>query len=106
MQKANISDIRALGLAGMIDRNSFKQIRIHLMLRMRLTQPGIGIDRLQSHMTHQPPHSFLVDRMPDTPQPGCHLRNTVEWSPRKLLINQPHQHQIAGIIPLGTVVIR
>ena len=100
------TDIRTPDLVRMIDRNSFQKIGIDLVLRMRLAQSRLGMNRLKSHLPHQPSDSFGIDRMPHRPQPRRHLGNTIIGSPGKLLIDQPYQLQIIRIIPLRAVIIR
>jgi len=71
------------------------------MVRARLACSRTRINRLKSH---QPPDPFMIDYISHGPQPGRHLRHSVKWHLCKLLINQSHQHQIVGIVPLGGVI--
>ena len=47
------------------------------MRGMRLTQPGLGIERLSAHRVQQPRDPFVIHRVPLTPQPSGHPTHAI-----------------------------
>ena len=60
-------------------------------------QPRLGVDRLQTHQTHQPLHALAVDVLLLLfAQPGRHPPAAVERMLRVLPVDQTHQPQVVG----------
>ena len=53
------------------------------------------MNRLQAHQTHQTLDSFTVDLFPLTGQPGRHSAATIDRCLEILLVDPPHQSQVA-----------
>ena len=55
---------------------------------------GFGIYGLQSHLLHQPPHSFVVDWKAQTLEKYRHSGPAIERGFRILLIDQLHHKEV------------
>ena len=75
------------------------------MRGMRLTQPGLGIDRLSAHSVQQPRHPFVIHRVPLTPQPSGHPTHAIVRRIGVLLLQHMHQREILCTLPMRIVVV-
>jgi site-specific DNA recombinase len=76
------------------DRHTPQQVRVDPMPAARRTQLRLGVERLQAHDPHQPPHPLAVDRLPLPGQPGRQPPAAEERVGRVLPVDQRHQPQV------------
>ncbi len=95
--KRNVGYIGSPNLILSIYADVPQQVRINLVLRMRLAQMGLRIDGLQAHFPHQPLNMLSVDRMFVPSQMSSHLPGTVKRRKGVLLVNQTLQQKVIFI---------
>lgn len=66
------------------------------MVWVSLTQLGLGIERFQSQLPHQPLHSFAVDVKALLGQPHRHPATAIEGRFEILLVEQTTDFQLLG----------
>ena len=64
VQQPNIGDVGAPHLVGADDIDAPEQVRINLVLRMRLAGVGAGRHACQAQCLHQAPHPLAIDGIP------------------------------------------
>ena len=87
----DVGDVGTPHLVGALYDHVFEQIGISLERLSRPTQPGLGIDRLQSHYAHQALHTLSIDEIPLVLKPDCHTTGAIKRRLGVLLVDQTHQ---------------
>ena len=67
-------------------------------------QAGFGIDRLQSHQSHQPRHTLVIDTQAQTMQCSRYFANAIERRLRICLVDQSHYLSVITTCPELMVV--
>ena len=86
------------------DLHAPEQVRVDPVALPGQAQPGLGVDRLQAHDSHQPPDPLAVHLLPSFVQPDRHPPAAAEGAGGVLLVDPPHQPQVLGRLPAGLVV--
>src|SRR4029079_12327755 len=102
----DVGYVRAPDLVLPLDRQVAQQIRIDLVLRMRLTGLGPLIDRRQAHPGHQPTDAMAPDATAVAPQMPRHLPRAVPGRLQELLVDETHQKQVLSAVWRGFAVER
>ena len=89
--QTNIRQINGPDLIRMIDNDISQQIRILLMLWMGFAQILLRINRLQTHLAHQPADPLVIYLMTLYLQTLRYPGNTVKGRLGKLFINKIHK---------------
>ena len=92
--QSDVGDVAAPHLVGAFYDHVFEQIGISLGHLAQPTQPGLGIDRLQSHYTHQARYTLSIDAIPLVLKSDRHTTDAVKRCPGVLLVDQTHQGQV------------
>jgi site-specific DNA recombinase len=91
-------------LVAAVDGQPAQQVRVDLVLRVRLAGVGPLVNRLQPHCPQQPPGPLGVDFVPQAAQVGRHPQHTVARRPRVLLVQQAHQREVLRAFARRAVV--
>ena len=86
----DVRDIRTPHLVRPGDGYVSEQIRIHLVLGMRLACSRLPVDRHQSHLPHQAPHALPANLMPFISQDVSHLSGAEKWQLHEQFIDATH----------------
>jgi site-specific DNA recombinase len=84
-------------LVGPPDAHVAQQIRVNPVPPARCRQLRLGVDRLQAHDPHEPPHPLAVDRLALLDQPLRQPPAAEEGMVGVLPVDQPHQPQVRGV---------
>lgn len=90
----DVGDVGTPHLVGALYDHVFEQIGISFGRLSRPTQPGLGIDRLQSHYAHQTRHTLSIDAISLVLKPDRHTTRAIERRPGVLLVDETHQGQV------------
>jgi len=102
MRQANVGDVGAPDLVGACDGHASQQIRIDLVLWVRLAGVGAWRHPGQAHQSHQPLYPFAVDVMAFALQEDDHPATAVKGAAGVFLVHQAAQHQVGLVRFDGT----
>jgi hypothetical protein len=71
-------------MIGPLDRQLAQQVRIDLVLWMRIAGPGPLVDRRQANLRHQPPRPAATDIMAYSLQMPGHLAAAIHGQSKKV----------------------
>jgi len=91
----NGGDVGGPNLIGEIHAQMPQQIRVNRMPGGSLREAGLGADRYQSHLQHQPSHAFAVHYMTRATQPTGHLPTAKERVRQVGLVNHAPHREVA-----------
>src|SRR5215204_661338 len=100
----DIGYIRTPDLVRPINAQVPQQIRIDLVLRVRLARLRTLIDRRQAHLGHQSTDAMAPNTPAIAPQMTCHLARAVPGRLQELLVNQPQQSERLFALRTGLTV--
>lgn len=100
----DIADVRAPDLVGPVHDQITQQIRIDLVMGVRIGGSGLAVNRPQPHQAHQPSHTVTTGHKAIAPQEPRHLTRPEEGMLQKNLVDPPHQGQIFRALATGTAV--
>jgi hypothetical protein len=90
----DVSHVGAPDLVWPLDRQMPQQIRVNLVVRVRLARLRSLIDRRQADLAHQTPHPLAADAPAQPPQMPCHLAGAVERALQEHLVDEPHEGEV------------
>jgi len=100
----HVRDIGAPHLVGGRGRAVAQQVGIGCDALARHTQARFGVDRLVAHQAHEAAHALLVDDVAGQAQVVTQAEYSLKVMVGELLVQQPHQFQVAGAFAPGLVV--
>ena len=98
-------DVNIPDVIWIIDRQPPQQIRIDLVLRIRLRRILFLVDRRQPHQLHQSTDPLAADSVALTTQVPRYQPCSIVRRFKKLFVNQAHQFQIGRVLAGRFIVI-
>src|SRR5665811_697437 len=89
-----VGDVRAPDLPGVGDVHPPQQVRVDRVVRMRLGEPALGIERLYPHLAHEGGHVPSAHVKAAVKQLSPYPSDVVEWELQVDLVHGGHQGQI------------
>lgn len=105
LEKADVGDIGAPDLIGMVHLKAREQVRVLSALLAAFAQVALRTHSLDSHLAHQALNTLMVDRMALSTQPSRHPGRSIKGKARVLLIDEAHQLQVKRALQRRTVIV-
>ena len=90
----DVRDVRAPHLVRTVDLQFAQQVRVDVVIRLRVARARLAVDRLQANQAHQAPDSTAPRRHALAPQVSRHLPTAVERVLERQGVHPPHQRQV------------
>ena len=102
----DVRDVRAPHLVQTVDLQFAQQVRVDVVIRLRVARARLAVDRLQAHQAHQALDSTAPRRHALAPQVARHLPTAVERVLERQGVHPPQQRQVLRALSPRRVVHR